>query len=354
MGRELPLAQTPGAERWSIFADFIAGGLAGLCCDALLHPIDTVKSRLHVQKGPPFKYRSMFHAFGLISKKEGRRGLYAGFAAVLIGSVSSHALMFSTYKAAKRQGERTTATDHIPIQQENNQSSHILVTTTTANSTLTNGTSNNHALLSAESQLTIVDLTSGAVGEIFALPLYVPMEVIAKRMQVAALGPARNYDSVSHAVKIIYRTEGSFGLLTGFWPTMLRDVPFTALQFSLFSFSKDQYRRTVGRHQLNDVEATGLGTIVGAISAIITNPFDVIKTRLMTQGTGSERKYQSILHCFRKMIAEEGAMSLTRGVLARVLWVAPSSGLLLGVYERVSNYLKTRWQLEQIVEEKVR
>lgn len=321
MRREPEVAARPGAERWSIIADFIAGGLAGICCDAVLHPIDTVKSRLHVQKGPPYKYRSMFHAFTVITRQEGRKGLYAGFGAVLTGSAPAHAAMFASYKACKRLGEKS-------ISDRDEQS------TKTSKS------------VPVETQLVAVDLVSGAVGEVFALPFYVPAEVIAKRMQVASLGPARNYNSVAHAAQCIYRTEGGMGLLTGFWATMLRDVPFTMLQFSLFTISKDKLHIFTGRNEVNDLEATTLGVIVGAISAVLTNPFDVVKTRFMIQGTGSERKYHSIIHCMRRMVFEEGIASLTRGALARVLWVAPASGITLALYERTSKFLKKQWCLE--------
>lgn len=334
MGREPPLAPTQGAERFAVLSDFFAGALAGVACDAILHPLDTIKSRLHVQKGPPFKYRSLFHAFSMITRQEGPRGLYAGFSPVLIGSASSHAFMFAAYKAAKRRGEQLVPEDD-------------QISSKSSLSSFSSAHEQTNSFVSPETRLTVVDLTSGAIGELFALPFYVPMEVIAKRMQVAGLGPARNYHSVTHAAQSIYRTEGKLGLLTGFWPTMLRDVPFTAIQFSLFTFGKDQYRHFSGRHEINDIEATGLGAIVGAISAILTNPFDVIKTRFMTQGTGSERKYHSILQCFRRMLVEDGVMSFARGCGVRVLWIALGSGIQLSVYERASKFLKMTWDVEQ-------
>lgn len=231
--------------------------------------------------------------------------------------------MFAAYKALKRQGEQLVPENDVDLLQTGQSS------------------------LSKEGQLAAIDLTSGAIGEIFALPFYVPAEVIAKRMQVATLGPARNYNSVAHAAQCIVRTEGGRGLLTGFWATMARDVPYTALQFSLFTLGKDHYRRFMGRSYLNDIEATGLGVVVGAVSATLTNPLDVVKTRFMTQGTGSQKKYHSILQCMRRMIAEEGLWSLTRGILPRVLWVAPGSGITLAVYERTSHFLKTVWHVEQ-------
>lgn len=308
MGREPPINGKPGSETWTIVSDLIAGAIAGVCCDTLLHPVDTVKSRLHVQAGPPFKYRSMIHGFQLISRQEGiRRGLYAGFGAVLAGTIPTHAIMFAGYKAIKRRGEDG---------------------------------------VSEQRQLAAIDLMSGALGEVCALPVYVPTEVIAKRMQVATLGPARNYNSVTHAVRSIYRSEGYKGLLSGFWPTLLRDVPYTAIQFSLFSICKDKFLAITRKPELSDLDATGIGVIVGAIAATLTNPFDVIKTRFMTQSTGADKKYHSISQCFRKIVAEEGFRALGRGVGARVLWVGPGSGIILAVYERTSKHLRRSWELE--------
>ncbi|KAI0563605.1 Mitochondrial carrier [Gracilaria domingensis] len=309
MGREPTVSSGPGSEKWTIISDLMAGGLAGICCDAILHPVDTVKSRLHVQRGPPFKYRSMLHGFRLITRQEGiQKGLYAGFGAVIAGTIPTHAVMFASYKALKRKGEDG---------------------------------------ISDEQQLAAVDFVSASISEVCALPFYVPAEVIAKRMQVARLGPARNYKSTMHAGRSILKSEGFQGLLSGFWPTMLRDVPYTALQFSFFSVAKDQYRGYTRKHDLNDAEATALGVGVGAAAAILTNPFDVIKTRFMTQSTGSERKYHSILQCFGRLIKEEGASVLMRGVFARVLWVGPGSGITLAVYERSSKVFRSKWQLEE-------
>lgn len=308
MGREPELTPTSGSERNAIIADLLAGAAAGLACDLVLHPVDTVKSRLHVQPGPPFKYNSLIQGFRLIMYQEGiKRGLYAGFGAVVAGTIPTHAVMFAGYKAIKRRCE-------VGVQDE--------------------------GILSA------VDLASGAVGEVFALPFYVPADVIAKRMQVATLGPARNYNSTVHAAKSIYLTEGAGGLMSGFWPTLWRDVPYTALQFSLFSACKDRWKAYFAKKQLTDAEATGLGMFVGGVAASVTNPFDVIRTRFMTQGTGSQKKYHTTIQCVQRIIAEEGIQTFWRGLSARIVWVAPGSGITLAVYERTSRFLKRKWEVE--------
>jgi hypothetical protein len=299
MGREPPVPD--GGHAWAVISDMIAGGVAGVAADSVVHPIDTVKARMQVStaaSGPP--YRSLLHAFRRIAAEEGvRRGLYAGYGAVLAGTVPTHAIMFATYKYLKRAAEPAAADAALPV----------------------------------------VDLVCGGVGELVALAPYVPAEVVAKRMQIAALGPARDYSSTAHALRVIHTTEGVRGLYAGLAPTILRDVPFTAIQFSLFTGGKDLHRQWTGRPELSGGEATALGGVVGCIGAVATNPADIIKTRLMTQGSGADRPYRGVVDCFQKIVAEEGVAGLAKGMVPRVAWIAPASAITLGVYEHVCRLL---------------
>lgn len=304
MGREP--AVPPEKQRWIFASDLVAGGIAGVAADSIIHPIDTVKARMqvaHSRPGEPPRYRSLLHGFRRIAAEEGvRRGLYAGYGAVLAGTLPTHAIMFATYKSFKRAAEPHSSDEALPV----------------------------------------VDFVCGAAGEVLALAPYVPAEVVAKRMQVATLGPARNYRSTFHALRVIQKTEGFRGLYTGLTSTMLRDVPFTAIQFSLFTSCKDVHSRWTSRPQLTSVEATGLGFAVGVVAAALTNPADVVKTRLQTQPCGSERKYRGIVHCLQRIVREEGVAGLAKGVGPRIMWVAPGSAITLGVYEAASRSIQQR------------
>lgn len=292
-------------ESWVFASDLVAGGVAGMAADSLIHPIDTVKARMQVMRASarhPSMQGSMFTIFRRIATEEGiRRGLYAGFGAVIAGTIPTHAIMFASYKSLKRAAEKSVVDDRT---------------------------------------LPYVDFACAAGSELFALAPYVPAEVVAKRMQIAALGPSRNYRSPAHAVRVIHETEGLRGLYAGLWPTMLRDVPFTAIQFSLFSAGKDIHRMLTGRNALTNTEATVLGFIVGTIGAAATNPADVVKTRLQTQASGPHRKYKGVMHCFKKIFKEEGLSGFTRGIVPRMAWVGPGSAITLSVYEAVSRSLR--------------
>ena len=46
------------------------------------------------------------------------------------------------------------------------------------------------------------------------------------------------------------------------------------------------------------------GALAGSITGVVTTPLDVIKTRLMTQG--SKRTYSNVLDCASKIAQQEG------------------------------------------------
>ena len=61
----------------------IAGGFGGVCGDALLHGLDTIKTRQQAASGVT-KYATVSSTFTAIVREEGVfRGLYSGFKPVI-------------------------------------------------------------------------------------------------------------------------------------------------------------------------------------------------------------------------------------------------------------------------------
>ena len=93
------------------------------------------------------------------------------------------------------------------------------------------------------------------------------------------------------------------------------------------------------------------GVGAGFVSVLLTQPFDVVKTRL--QSVVHRRvqdgdpncvptvvmriRYDSTLECFRAILREEGAATLYTGTLARCARVVPGSGLIFMSAELVYN-----------------
>ncbi|XP_068415238.1 mitochondrial S-adenosylmethionine carrier protein isoform X3 [Eschrichtius robustus] len=74
-------------DRPGFTASLVAGGVAGVCVDLILFPLDTIKTRLQSPQG--------------FNKAGGFRGVYAGVPSAAIGSFPNAAAFFITYEYVK-------------------------------------------------------------------------------------------------------------------------------------------------------------------------------------------------------------------------------------------------------------
>ena len=75
-----------------------------------------------------------------------------------------------------------------------------------------------------------------------------------------------------------------------------------------------------------------LGAGAGAMTGVLTCPFDVIKTRLMTQG--SRGLYKGVVDCALTLVKEEGYSALFKGVQPRVIWISIGGSVFFTALER--------------------
>ncbi|THG97264.1 hypothetical protein EW026_g4700 [Hermanssonia centrifuga] len=114
---------------------------------------------------------------------------------------------------------------------------------------------------------------------IYRRSVRVPTEVIKTRMQTASYGSMAK--SSFSAAKLVLSTEGIRGFYRGFGTTIMREIPFTSLQFPLYEILKVQLSRSLDRRPLYPHEAAMCGSVAGAFAAAVTTPLDVLKTRVM-------------------------------------------------------------------------
>ena len=101
-------------------------------------------------------------------------------------------------------------------------------------------------------------------------------------MQVGAFATTRE------AVQQIWQTKGlTRGFYAGFGSFVMRDIPFSAIQFPLYEMLKIVSIRVLARRRGQSEASTELpglvnsvnGSIAGATSGFLTTPLDVLKTR---------------------------------------------------------------------------
>ncbi|CAI0554796.1 unnamed protein product [Linum tenue] len=256
----------------------IAGGTAGVVVETALYPIDTIKTRLQAARGG-----------GQIAWK----GLYSGLAGNIAGVLPASALFVGVYEPAKQK--------LLKVFPEN---------------------------LSA-----FAHLTAGAIGGLAASFVRVPTEVVKTRMQTG------QFSSAPNAVRLIVSKEGFKGLYAGYGSFLLRDLPFDAIQFCIYEQLRIGYK-VAARRDLNDAENAVIGAFAGALTGAVTTPLDVIKTRLMIQGSANQ--YKGVVDCVQTVIREEGPAALLKGIGPRVMWIGIGGSIFFGVLESTKRMLAER------------
>ncbi|CAA0815298.1 S-adenosylmethionine carrier 1-chloroplastic/mitochondrial [Striga hermonthica] len=258
-----------------LFEGVIAGGTAGVVVETALYPIDTIKTRLQAARGG-----------GKIILK----GLYSGLAGNLAGVLPASAVFVGVYEPTKQKLLRSFP----------------------------------------ENLSALAHLTAGALGGLAASCIRVPTEVVKQRMQTG------QFASAPDAVRLIVSKEGFRGLYAGYGSFLLRDLPFDAIQFCIYEQLRIGYKLAAKR-DLNDPENAVIGAFAGALTGAITTPLDVIKTRLMVQGSGNQ--YKGIMNCVQTIVREEGPRALLKGIGPRVLWIGIGGSIFFGVLESTKRLL---------------
>lgn len=178
-------------------------------------------------------------------------------------------------------------------------------------------------------------LLAGAAGALAAATFRVPQEVLKQRIQ------ADIYPNFFVALRETLGKQGITSLYKGSLVTISRDVPWNALSFMFHGQAKRIFEGVEGRMPRND-ENLALAGVAGALAAVIMTPVDVVKTRIMTQRAGVGVQYGGLISTLKRIIAEEGAPTLMKGVVPRVLFLAPLAGITFSVYEAVVKNMRKK------------
>lgn len=180
-------------------------------------------------------------------------------------------------------------------------------------------------------------MLSASCGEVAACLVRVPAEVIKQRTQAGITGMGGKSTSWANFRYLLSNQSGEGvirGLYRGWNTTIMREIPFTMIQFPLYEFLKKEWARLTGT-DLSLVRGAICGSIAGGIAAASTTPLDVIKTRIMLN-----EKSVGVWPLVRKIWAEEGWRTFFSGVGPRTAWISAGGAIFLGCYELVSANIK--------------
>lgn len=177
-------------------------------------------------------------------------------------------------------------------------------------------------------QHTAAPLVAGITARATVTTALSPLELLRTRLQSTpthADAPRTLGDTVE-GIRRMIRTDGVFSLWRGLSTTLWRDVPFSGIYWMSYESSKHAFRSR--GHEGPFVAFIG-GAASGTLAAIITSPFDILKTRRQTVGPTSA----STLLAASQLIREEGYRSLFTGLTPRLAKIAPACGIMIACYE---------------------
>lgn len=327
-----PKKTAPQAGSKNLLQNIFFGGTAGVIGQASVFPLYTVKTRLHLYPG---RYNNVFHCARKIVQHDGLRGLYRGMPPAVIGVFPEKAIKLSMNDYLTAVLARPDGTISLPMAM----------------------------------------LAGGGAG--FSQVIVTnPMELVMITMQSNA-ARGRKPKSMFH----LARDLGLSGLYRGTQATLLRDVPFSMIFFSLNTHLRSKLADDDGKIPLSRTFLAGIAA--GSTASSLSTPMDVIKTRL--QAGASERiakpsttsvptpsssipnttspsssipsaasaaraasgvhtrslsssptpaiNYTGIMHCARHIYATEGLVGFMAGVVPRVLTISPLFGITLFFYD---------------------
>ncbi|KAI1815046.1 mitochondrial carrier [Poronia punctata] len=295
----------------------LAGGIAGTTVDLSLFPLDTLKTRLQSHAG--------FFPSG------GFRGVYRGVGSALVGSAPGAAFFFCTYEGVKGFLSRAR------IRRREEDAALALAGD---KSSVGRGLGRIGTSPWAEP---LEHMAAASLGEVAACIIRVPTEVVKQRAQAGQSGgsSAGALRAILHQYKSIGFTGVWGQLYRGWGITVMREVPFTVIQFPLWEALKSwSSRRRHGQGstavQVGAGESALYGSISGAVAAGITTPLDVLKTRVML----SQEK-ESVFTVLRELFASHGIRPFFAGIGPRVMWISAGGAIFLGSYQWAVNALQT-------------
>lgn len=174
----------------------------------------------------------------------------------------------------------------------------------------------------------ITSLLSGAVAGGVAKTCIAPLDRTKIHFQI--------HDSKFSAVQAwrflrdTYRHQGIVALWRGNSATMVRILPYAALQYC----SHEQFKQLLnvdtnqGKRE-GKAKSFLAGSLAGLVSSICTYPLDLVRARMAVTKDDKVR----LVDIFRRVVINDGYLALYRGCLPSMLGIVPYAGVTFFTYE---------------------
>lgn len=270
--------------------------------NCLGQPFDIVKVRLQTTS----QYSSALNAATSIYKHEGPLAFYKGTLTPLIGIGACVSVQFGAFGAARRYFEAQNATRH--------------------------GAAGPTGLSYGQYA------AAGAFAGVANSVLSAPIEHIRIRLQSQPHGAGRLYNGPLDCVRKLGAAHPS-GVLGGVYRggvvTVWREAFAYGAWFTAFEYmmNSDAARNKIDRKEIPAWKVAFYGGLAGEALWLSSYPFDVIKSKMQTDGLGPNQKYKTMRDCFAQTWSTQGFGGFWRGLGPTLLRAMPVSAVTFATVE---------------------
>jgi len=262
-------------------------------------PFDIVKVRLQTTT----QYANALDAAKTIYKKEGPLAFYKGTLTPLIGIGACVSVQFGAFHEARRRFETYNSSKSTFAKPDLSYSQYY---------------------------------ASGAFAGIANSVISGPIEHVRIRLQTQPHGEKRLYSGPIDCLKKLSAHEGVLkGLYRGEAVTIMREAQPYGVWFLAFEYlmNADAARNKIQRKEIPTWKIAFYGGLAGEALWLGSYPFDVVKSKMQSDGFGQEMKYKGMNDCFKQIWRAEGMRGFWKGLGPTLLRAMPVSAGTFAVVE---------------------